>query len=65
MSTWEQLTTVVGRGGALVDRAGLTMLQIFKLKRAYPQSMNFRGLPWDWSVGFFENFSSGKMAATR
>jgi len=24
---------------------GLTMLQVFQLKRAYPQSMNFRGLP--------------------
>jgi len=29
-----------------VCRAGLTMLQVFQLKRAYPQTMNFRGLPW-------------------
>ena len=29
----------------LVTRAGLTMLQMFQLKWAYPQSMNFRGLP--------------------
>jgi len=34
-------------------RAGLTMLQIFQLKWAYPQSMIFRGLPWDWFVFFY------------
>ena len=26
-------------------RTGLTMLQMFQFKRAYPQSMNFRALP--------------------
>jgi len=28
--------------------SGLTMLQMFQWKPAYPQSTNFRGLPWDW-----------------
>jgi len=30
---------------SVVGRAGLTMLQMFQLKRAYSETINFRGLP--------------------
>jgi len=36
----------------LVKRSSSPMLQMFQLKRAYPQSMNFRGLPWDCFLFF-------------
>jgi len=45
---------------------GLTILQMFQIKRAYPQSMNFRGLPWDLFVGFVKKLmASEKIASTR
>jgi len=37
----------------LISRAGLTMLKMFQLKRAGPQSVNFRGLLWYWYLCFW------------
>jgi len=52
--TFRPIATNVGGAGRIImpdgfsHHTGLTMLQIFQLKRTYPQTMNFRGLPWDW-----------------